>query len=61
MFALLRFAEDTGETSNPILPAVNEIFWGAIAFFTLFPAAPAPAAAATIAPSIIAVLSKLCR
>ena len=37
MFALLRFAEEGAEeASNPILPVVSEMFWGAIAFFSLW-------------------------
>ncbi len=37
MLAFLRFAGDEdAETANPILPTDHEIFWGAIAFFTLW-------------------------
>ena len=35
MFALLRFTEEAGEADNPILPVVNELFWGAVAFAAL--------------------------
>ena len=35
MSALL-FAAEAAEASNPILPEVSEIFWGAIAFFSLW-------------------------
>lgn len=38
MLAFLRFAEEGAaeEASNPILPVVSEMFWGAIAFFSLW-------------------------
>lgn len=42
MLALILFAADESSegaaeaAANPILPTINEIFWGAIAFFTLW-------------------------
>lgn len=30
------FAAEAGEASNPILPVLSEMFWGAIAFFSLW-------------------------
>ncbi len=36
MSFILFAAESTEEAANPILPVANEIFWGAVAFFSLW-------------------------